>query len=344
MEFKNWLLIQESALVDRAVAASYERGLQDGLTDLIARIRDPGLKSTLERMKECPVKDPCRSFTDYITGTLIRNRCGLADPEESFASIYRQLMSPVNLQGQPRATLFGNFDESKPFTPGTDRRQFQHGNLSIVPHKGRENLPGAVAADEIPARDHGDDGRDLRSDIQELLRIRQGEHPGIPLIDLFNSILSGETVPVQKAKFGGRAVEVGRKVIVQAVGDYARSTENWGLMRLLDKISDPMPAKSRRQPKPAKAKLEPDQQDYASIISVMERNGRTASLGLLQKTRRRWSEWKPRDPTSPHSNRLDDVLARMVSDGVLEERRTRKGGRYYVPGQNYQRYLAGAEV
>ena len=98
-----------------------------------------------------------------------------------------------------------------------------------------------------------------------------------------------------------------------------------------------------RPPKPAKAKLEPDQQDYASIISVMERNGRTASLGLLQKDRRRWTEWPPRNPSSAHPNRLEDVLARMVSDGMLEERRTRKGGRYYVPGQNYQRYMAAVE-
>lgn len=368
VQFREWLLVQESARVDPSVVASYERGLQDGLNDLIARTRDPDLRTTLERMKRCPVRDQsgaCRSFTDYITGTLIRNRCGLADPEESFSQVYRQLMSPVNLQGQPRATLFGGFDESKPFGPGTnplearfkvsvgnavrnlcaaDRRQSQHGNLSIVPAGRKEKIPGdAIAADEIPARGQGDDEREVVGDIRELLAVKQRETPGIPLLDLFQSIISGDTVPAQKVKFGGRAVDSGRKIIVQAVEDYAQSTENWALLRLLGKIREPGAAKAVRQVKPARAKLPPDQQDFASIISVMERNGRTVTLARLQKDRRRWTEWPPRDPASPHPNRLEDVLSRMVADGVLEERKTRGGGRFYVPGAGYERHLAAVE-
>lgn len=369
MNFCEWLSIRESVRVDPAVAASYERGLHDGLNGLIARTRDPALRGTLERMRQCPVRDQgggCRSFIDYVTATLIRNRCGLADPEESLAAIYRQLMAPTNLQGQPRATLFGDFDETKPFGPGsnpvearfktsvgnavrnlcqTDRRIARQGNLSIVPAGRKEKTPSdAIAADEIPERGHGGDERELVSDIVELLRLRQREQPGIPLVDLFQSILAGDTVPAQKAKFGGRAVDVGRKIIVQTVEDYARSTENFGLMRLLDRIREPGARRATRQTKPAKAKLSPDEQDYASIISVLERNGRMVSLARLQKDRRRWSDYKPRDPNSPHGNRLEDVLSRMVADGALAEKRTRNGGRYYVPGEGYERYLAVTEA
>jgi hypothetical protein len=73
-------------------------------------------------------------------------------------------------------------------------------------------------------------------------------------------------------------------------------------------------------------------------VAVMERNGGAVTLARLQKDRRRWTEWPPRDPASPHPNRLEDVLAKMVGDGVLEERRTRKGGRVFVPGPGYERY------
>ncbi len=368
VQFREWLIVQESAVVDAAVAKSFEAGFGQGLGDLISRTRDPDLRSTLERMRQCPVRDSCggcRSFVDYIVGTLIRNRCGLADPDESLAGIYRQLMSPVNLSGQPRATLFGDFDETKPFAPGTnplearfkttvknavlnicaaDRRQAEHGNVSIVPAGRKEKIPSdAIAADEIPARGQGGEERELLSDIMELLRIRQRENPGLPLVDLFQSIVSGDTVPAQKEKFGGRVVDSGRKIIVQAVDDYAKATENWHLLRLLDRLRNPGAAKAVRQAKPAKAKLSPDEQDFASIISVMERNGRMVTLARLQKDRRRWTEWPPRDPASPHSNRLDDVLGRMLADGVLEEKRTRNGGRFFVPGAGYERYLAAIE-
>ena len=55
---------------------------------------------------------------------------------------------------------------------------------------------------------------------------------------------------------------------------------------------------------------------------------------VLGKVRRRWLERPPRDPSSPYPNRLADVLARMVTDGVLV-----KQGARYVPGRDYARYL-----
>ena len=56
------------------------------------------------------------------------------------------------------------------------------------------------------------------------------------------------------------------------------------------------------------------------------------------KVRRRWLERQPRDPNSPHPNRLADVLARMVQDGVLMKQGTR-----YVPGPDYARYVGTPE-
>ena len=55
---------------------------------------------------------------------------------------------------------------------------------------------------------------------------------------------------------------------------------------------------------------------------------------IFGKVWRRWLERPPRDPSSPHPNRLVDVLARMVEDGVLAKQGTR-----FVPGRNYARYL-----
>ena len=60
---------------------------------------------------------------------------------------------------------------------------------------------------------------------------------------------------------------------------------------------------------------------------MIERSGRQANLAVLGNQRRRWLERSPRDPNSPHPNRLIDVLSKMVADGVLVKR-----GAKYVPG------------
>jgi hypothetical protein len=73
-------------------------------------------------------------------------------------------------------------------------------------------------------------------------------------------------------------------------------------------------------------------------VDVVERNGRSVSMAVLGKVRRRWLERPPRNPSSPYPNRLADVLARMVVDGVLM-----KQGARYVPGLEYSRYLGKPE-
>lgn len=357
MDFREWLLNEERHLIPVPVANSWEGGFQDELVRLIARTKHPALRSEFQKMRSCPVRDNrgnCRGFVDYITGTMIRNRCGLRDPEDSLARVCHQLLTPVNLQVRPRATLFGNFDETKPFIPGTnplearfktsvgnavrnlcdsDRRTERHATVSIVTGRDKERTPGAVSADRLPARDdHAE--RELFAGIEHLLQRRQEQHPDIPLVDLFRSIVSGDNTRALISTFGTMKVKTGREIVIQAIRDYARSTENEALLRLLDKPVEPNTVTKQ-------VKLPPDQQDFASIVSVMERNGRRVTLSQLQKDRRRWMERSPRDPKSPHPNRLDDVLANMLAASVLVEKRTRKGGRYFEPGPEYGKYVPG---
>jgi hypothetical protein len=200
---------------------------------------------------------------------------------------------------------------------------------------------GEVSPDEIPARAASGE-QEMLNDIMELLRRRSA--PGMPLVDVFMSILRGEGTRAQRSRFGYATADAGRKIIVRTIEQYAQRTQNWQLLRLLDRFRDfdaTRPDPSRKPPrlqKPPKPTCSPDEQDYRSIVDVLERHGRSVSMMILGKVRRRWLERPPRDPSSPHPNRLADVLARMVADGVLEKRGTR-----YVPGPGYARYLGTPE-
>lgn len=178
----------------------------------------------------------------------------------------------------------------------------------------------------------------------ELLRRRST--PEMPLADLFISILRGEGTRVQRSRFGHAKADTMRKTMVQIIGQYARQTQNRQLLRLMDRFTDfdvtrpdPVRFKSQRPQKPPKPAYPPDEQDYRSVVDVVERNVRSVSMAVLGKVRRRWLECPPRNPSSPYPNRLADVLARMVKDGVLM-----KQGVRYVPGPAYGRYLGTPEL
>lgn len=74
----------------------------------------------------------------------------------------------------------------------------------------------------------------------------------------------------------------------------------------------------------------------------MERHGRKVGTAILDKARRRWLEWKPRDPSSQYPNRLADVMAAMELDGVLQRRQGGSGGKVWVPGPRYSEFLPQA--
>ena len=86
------------------------------------------------------------------------------------------------------------------------------------------------------------------------------------------------------------------------------------------------------------APLTDQQRDYASILAVIDRLGRPVGTADLGKYRRRWLDYPPRDATPGYRNRLEEVLARMVTDGVLTAIRTRKGALVYSLGPKSPMY------
>lgn len=350
--FREWFFLQERSLVDPAVVASYERAFQQGLEGLIARTRDPALRQAFSAMRSF-------GFAAYILGSLARNGVQYQfDIEDCLQRIVFRMLSSVGERGMPHSGLFdldlnraydlarGNPLEARFKTylamelrnitagriPAVRLTQRQ-GSLSIG--YGREQ--GTVSPDEIPGRAVGGE-QEMLDDLIALLRRRST--PQMPLVDLFHSMLAGEGMKSQRARFGYDRADEGRQVIVQIVRQYAYQTQNWHLVQLLDKFLNPDAARPdpRRPAPPPKPKYPPDEQDYRSIVDVLERNGRQANLAQFGHYRRRWLERAPRDPSSVYPNRLADVLARMVQDGVLQ-----KQGARYIPGANYSRYLVSPE-
>lgn len=353
LTFWEWLL-QETSLVDPGVVASYERAFQQGLEGLIQRTRDPGLRQAFEAMRQF-------RFCNYVVGAMVRHGIPQQyDVDDCLQRIVFRMLSPVGERGLPHQGLF-DLDVNVPYNlrignplearfktfvandvknisggriPALRRTQ-RPGSLTIA--YGHQDQ-GTVSPDEIPDRP-GTDNQEMIDDITELLR--QRSTPDLDLVALFKLILAGEGTRHQRNTFGHNNADAGRKIIVQVIGDYARQTQNWHLLQLLDRFQDfqanrPDPNRPPPPPpKPAKPKYPPDEQDHRSIVDVLEKHGRSASMLVFGKVRRRWLERAPRDPSSPHPNRLADVLSRMVADGILQKR-----GAKYIPGEKYGKYLA----
>lgn len=355
--FREWLFSEERKIIDQSVLDGYEREFQRRLGVLIGRTRDPMLKSTFERMRTCPIKDTtgrCYTFTGWITNSLMRHNCyQRVDAEAALNYVAFRLLSPVSEHGQSRKSAF-DFDEARPWEHGTNplearlktyivrdirnicgmrmpklwQTNRRKGSLTITSHHGKGTpTPGTVAADEIPAPRSSHE-KELMSDIVDLLRRKSA--PSMPLLDIFQAMLEGIPLKVQRKRFGHATADRGRKIIKDVVRQYAIKTQNHELLRLLDTPPAKRPKRETSAPKP---KLPPDVQDYMSVIDVIEKNGGAASMAMLGKKRRRWLERKPRNPNSLHKTRLHDVLARMGEDGVLVKR-----GALYVQGPNFQQF------
>jgi hypothetical protein len=366
--FREWLLLQERTLVDPAVLASYEREFQRQLDNLIQKSPE-SLRQTFAAMKECPIRDSqgrCNSFTNYIVGSLIRHGCtNRYDPEESLQRIAFHMLSNTGESGQQRRTIF-DIDLTYPWdlTRGNPlearfKTYLRHDLAAIcggrIPRLAYVRRPpgtmsisqareaGTISADRIPAK-ATENWNELVGDIIHLLQRQEKDHPELPLVSLFQSVLAGQATRATRSTYGRRISDLGRQVIIQTITDYAQATENRRLLRLLDRFkdfdgtkSDPI-ARRTSQPKP-QVEMSPDEKDYRSIVAVLEQHGRRANLAILGRDRRRWLERKARDSNSRHPNRLLDVLARMVADGVLQERRTLAGGRLFVPGPRYGEFV-----
>ena len=355
--FREWFLLQERSLVDPAVVDSYERAFQQGLQALIQRTPDPELRRTFDSMRQF-------RFANYIVGALARNAVHQKyDLEDCLQRVVFKMLSPVGERGLPHSTLFDidlsqsyNLQSGNPLEARFKtylNHELRNITMGRIPALRKTQRPGSlsigygdrdsgtVSPDEIADRVPNDD-LEMLNDVAELLR--QRSTPDLNLVDLFISIMNGEGTRVQRQKFGHVKADVGRKMIVQTIEQYAQRTQNWHLIRLLDRFQDfdatrPDPRRQQatveKSPKPPRPSYPPDEQDYRSIVDVLERSGRQANMSVFGKSRRRWMERPPRDPSSPHPNRMADVLNRMVADGVLA-----KQGARYVPGPDYSKYLA----
>jgi hypothetical protein len=367
VSFSEWLLEEVRSLIDPHVLDSYEAAFQQQLEALIGRTRDPALRQEFERMRFCPIQDRngrCSRFVDYMLGALIRHGINQQyDLEDALQRIVFWMLSPVGERGLPRNSLF-DFDETRPYdlrlgnplqaifrqylsnavtTIGMGKipalRRVQYPNRFSINYGRAGNDPGygTVSAEEIPNRVQNYD-HEMLNDLLELLRRRST--PTMPLADLFLSILQGEGTRVARRRFGHSTADMGRKMIVQTIHQYAQQTHNWSLLNLLDRIQNPDPVRQQPPaPEPSEPELSPDERDYRSIVALLEKNGRSVSMAVLGKARRRWMERPPRDPNSSYSNRLADVLARMMADGVLTKQGTR-----YVPGPDYARYVGTPDL
>jgi len=364
--FSEWLLQEVRSLIDPHVLDSYEAAFQQQLEALIGRTRDPALRQEFERMRFCPIQDRngrCSRFVDYMLGALIRHGINQQyDLEDALQRIVFWMLSPVGERGLPRHSLF-DFDETRPYdlrlgnplqaifrqylsnavtTIGMGKipalRRVQYPNRFSINYGRAGNDPGygTVSAEEIPNRVQNYD-HEMLSDLLELLRRRST--PTMPLADLFLSILQGEGTRVARRRFGHSTADTGRRIIIQTISQYAQQTGNWSLLNLLDRIQNPDVQQQPSAPRPPEPELSPDERDFRSVVDVLEKNGRSVSMAVLGKSRRRWMERPPRDPNSSHPNRLADVLARMVRDGVLAKQGTR-----YVPGPDYARYLGTPDL
>jgi hypothetical protein len=361
--FREWLLWEERQVVDPAVLAGYDYAFNAELEKLIQRTRNLPLRRTLEGMRDCPVRTKsgrCTGWADYILGGLLRHCPKKVDPEQGLNHIAFRMLSSVGEGGQPKKNLFdfdteriydlerGNplearfktflINDLRNICAGRIRRitqtQRSPGTVSITPARRRgDEPPGYIPAEQIPGpSDAGE--HEMLADIVDLLRSQST--PQMPLAALFQAILDGIGTREQRRRFGRNTTDQGRKIIYDTLVQYAKTTGNLHLQNLLTKFKDfdarkPDAPKKPKPPKPLLA-LPPQERAFRSMIQVMERYGRRASMAVFGSQRSRWLERPSTDPA--HKTRLHQVLDQMVKAGVLA-----KQGAVYVPGANYEEYL-----
>jgi hypothetical protein len=374
-----WFLLSEArqAYIPLSVLQSYESAFTQALNTLIDRTKDPVLKAKFKDMLDCPVQDrsgQCRGFAEYIAAALVKNRIhDQYDIEAALAYVVEKMLMEKGQAGQPRETLFGGFDESRPYTRGFNPLQARFfswlqfavnnirrgkiarlakyearppGTVSIAFGRQKRGEPAAGVSPEDIAADPSSetDLAEMVDDITFLLRRKEAAYP-LPLVALFQAIMAGQRTDAQAKRFGEQATRMGRKVIIDTIREYAERTGNHHLLRLLGLFKDFQSSKAMKLERPTRATLAPGKEkDFASIVSVVERFGRPVGSAELGKYRRRWLEYPPRDPNSGFRNRLEEVLDLMVKEGVLKTVKGAAGGIRYEPGPNFEKYRVPASV
>jgi len=359
--------------IPQPVLQSYEREFRSQLERLIQRTDDPVLREKFRGMLDCPVTDRqgrCHSFTGYILATLIRQGIFRRfDIEAVLQHVVSQMLMDRSLKsGNPRSTVFGGFDASRGYGPGENPLQARFlttlqntvrnvaagrlpslsntpgrraGTVSIGAGRSDDDL-GTISADQIAARPSDDaDLGELMSDLEILLAHRERAE-GLPLTTFFHDMMSGLRNADQRRKYGDKTAGLARQAIVDTIRTYAEETGNHALLTMLKRFEEfdgTKPAEPRRKPeKVERPKLSPVVSDFVSIVALIEKLGRPIGTADLGKHRRKWLQYPPREPDSPHRNRLDETLARMTEAGVLVKRPTGRGGLMYSPGPEFERY------
>jgi hypothetical protein len=364
--FREWLFTEEKQAVDPEVLASYEQACQAELENLIRRTSNPALKKTLERMRTCPVRTRggnCTGWTAYALGALLRHCPYKVDLEESLNYLMFRMLSRTGERGESRKCLFDmdtdreyDVDRGCPLEAryktfllndirsicgGKIRRLLKYPKRPpTVPitqtRRKADRERGTIGADEIPGHPTDQRERELYNDITGLLKRRSTAD--MPLVPLFRSILNGTGTREQRRRFGHTTADRGRKIIYDTLVQYASNSGNLQLQSLLAKFHDfdaTKPAARRpQQQKPAKPKpiLSQQERDFRSIVQVLERSGRRASMAIFGSQRSRWRERPSTDPAQ--KTKLHQVLDQMLKAGVLA-----KQGANFVPGPNYAKYL-----
>jgi hypothetical protein len=262
--FRDWLFEEERSLVDPSVLNSYEQAFQQRLEDLIRRTKAPDLRRAFEAMRECPIKNMdgrCSRFIDYIMAALTKQGCHHQfDIEGSLQRIVFKMLGDKGERGLPHKGLF-DFDESRPYNLrlgnplqpmfkkylSNEIRAISMGcipSIRTIQRPGRLTIsqggddPGTVSPDAIPDRPQSEDP-EMMNDLIELLR--KQSTPNLHLVDLVYSVLDKEGPGVQSRRFGMSQVATGRRMIVKTIEQYAQTTQNWHLMRLLDRFRERFP-------------------------------------------------------------------------------------------------------
>jgi hypothetical protein len=262
--FSDWLLVEERSLIDARVLDSYEQAFQQRLEDLIRRTKAPDLRRAFEEMRTCPVKNMagrCSRFVDYIVAALLKSGCHHQyDVEGSLQRIIFKMLGDKGERGGPHRSLF-DFDESRPYNLrlgnplqvmfkkylSNEIRAISMGcipSIRTIQRPGRLSIgrggddPGTVSPDDIADRPQSHEP-EMMNDLIELLR--KQSTPNLHLIDLFYSILDGEGAEVQSKRFGMPQLARGKLMIVKTIEQYAKSTQNWHMLRLLDRFRERYP-------------------------------------------------------------------------------------------------------
>jgi len=366
--FWEWLLA-EAQLVPAEVLQGYEQEFRQQLQKLIQRTRDPDLRDTFRDMLDCPVRDRqggCRGFAEYILSGLLRHGIHERyDIEAALAYVAEKMLMATGSSGKSRTTLFGGFEE-RPHGSGFNPLQARflsylhyainnirrgkiprlanverrpQGTVSIGQGRTGEQVGSSVSPEAIPARRSGEaDLAEMIDDLVTLLRRKERAYP-LPLVDVFRAIVAGTKNDELRRRFGDRRARIARQVLAQTIEEYGQATGNYRLLNQLRRSQEPETTpKSTKTANVTVLKQSKKERDYASIVSVIDRFDHPVGTSELGKYRRRWLDYPPRNPLPGYRNRLEEVLANMVKDGVLRATTTAKGATVYSPGANFERY------